>query len=338
MTEQDFPEELELKLKRKQELRYGENPHQKAALYLDDRHTAPSVARAKQLQGKELSYNNLMDADAAFQCVAEFDEPAVVIVKHMNPCGVAVADNAEFAYERALACDPVSAFGGIVALNSALTGKLASKLVDIFLEVVVAPEVEEEALAILAAKPNLRVLVTGSMPDKNGSQVVFRSIAGGLLVSSSDNQVFEGVFGSPTPKLLGVGLPNGVRVATSRVPSAQELSDMLFAFTVCKHVKSNAIVYAKDGATVGIGAGQMSRVYSAKIAALKAREAKLPLQGSVMASDAFFPFPDTVEAAHEAGATAIIQPGGSIKDKDSIDKADEFGMAMVFTGMRHFRH
>jgi phosphoribosylaminoimidazolecarboxamide formyltransferase/IMP cyclohydrolase len=322
MADAEFPEELELRLKRSSLLRYGENPHQKAALYIDERHSAPSIARATMLQGKELSCNNIMDADAAFQCVAEFDEPAVVIVKHMNPCGVAIAENAEFAYEKALACDPVSAFGGIVALNSELTGKLASKLVDIFLEVVVAPSVQEEALAILATKPNLRVLITGSMPDKHQSLVTVRSIAGGMLVSSSDNQVFDG----------------DVRTVTKRAPSAEELADLLFAFTVCKHVKSNAIVYAKGGATVGIGAGQMSRIYSAKIAALKAQEAKLSLKGAVMASDAFFPFPDCVEAAHEVGATAIIQPGGSIKDKDSIDKCDEAGMAMVFTGMRHFRH
>lgn len=318
----DLPEDFELNLRLSQKLRYGENPHQEAALYIDERNTGPSVARAKQLQGKELSYNNLMDADAAFQCVAEFDEPACVIVKHLNPCGAALSENVESAYERALACDPVSAFGGIVALNSKLTASLASRLMEIFLEVVVAPEIEDEALPLLAAKQNLRVLTTGSMPDKTESQITMRSISGGLLVSSSDNQVVDGE----------------VKTVTKRAPSAKELADMLFAFTICKHVKSNAIVYAKDGATVGIGAGQMSRIYSAKIAALKAEEAKLSLEGAVMASDAFFPFPDCVEAAHEAGATAIIQPGGSIKDQDSVDKADEFGMAMVFTGMRHFRH
>jgi len=318
----ELPEDLSIRLQRSEVLRYGENPHQQAALYLDENDMRPSVARARFVQGKELSYNNIQDADAAFECVAEFDEPAAVIVKHMNPCGVAVAESVEEAYVRALACDPVSAFGGIVALNSKLTENLATELVKIFLEVIIAPEVEEEALAILSTKPNVRVLVTGSMPDPMQDRRTLRSIAGGYLVQSADNAVFDGE----------------VTTVTKRAPSATELSDMMFAFTVVKHVKSNAIVYAKDGATVGIGAGQMSRIYSAKIAAMKAEEATLSLKGAVMASDAFFPFPDCVEEATRVGATAIIQPGGSKNDQASIDAADAADIAMVTTGIRHFRH
>jgi len=328
MSDAEFPEELKLSFKRAEVLRYGENPHQKAALYVDGTDTRPSVARARKVQGKDLSYNNLMDADAAFECVAEFDEPAAVIVKHMNPCGVALGESAEDAYRRAFACDPVSAFGGIVAINSHLSPGLASKLAEIFLEVVVAPSADDEALSILAAKPNVRVLLTGTMPERDSGQRVVRSISGGLLVSTSDNKILDG----------------DVKTVTKRAPTAAELSDMAFAFTVVKHVKSNAIVYVKNGATVGIGAGQMSRIYSAKIAALKAAEIEVKpqstsvLKGAVMASDAFMPFPDCVEAAHEAGATAIVQPGGSLKDQGSIDACDKYGMAMVFTGIRHFRH
>ncbi len=327
-SDQDLPEKLELSLERKDTLRYGENPHQSAALYKNslpaqaglgpDR---PGAANARKVQGKELSYNNLLDADAAFECVAEFADPAVVIVKHTNPCGVSVSRTPLEAYKKALACDPVSAFGGIVALNRTLDVATADELVKIFLEVVIAPSSDDAALKILAAKPNVRVLLTGSMPDPKTSSLTFRSIAGGVLVQSRDNTTVA-----------------ETKVVTKRAPSEQEMKDLEFAFTVCKHVKSNAIVYAKDGATVGIGAGQMSRVISAKIAAMKAAEANLSLQGSVMASDAFFPFSDSVEIAHEAGATAIIQPGGSQKDQDSIDAADKHGMAMVFTGVRHFRH
>jgi phosphoribosylaminoimidazolecarboxamide formyltransferase/IMP cyclohydrolase len=322
MADAEFPEELVMRLKRGEILRYGENPHQRAALYLDSSEPRPGAATARKVQGKELSYNNLQDADAAFECVAEFDEPAAVIVKHMNPCGVAVGENVHEAYLRALACDPVSAFGGIVALNSKLTNLLATELVKIFLEVVITPDAEDDALAILSAKPNLRVLLTGVMPDPSAHRAVVRSIAGGALVSAADDNVFDG----------------DVKTVTKRAPSAEELSDLMFAFAVVKHVKSNAIVYAKNGAAVGIGAGQMSRIYSAKIAAMKAAEANLSLAGSVMASDAFFPFPDCVEAAHEAGATAIIQPGGSKNDQASIDAADKAGIAMVFTGIRHFKH
>jgi|SRR3989344_138355 len=318
----ELPEELSMKLERLELLRYGENPHQGAALYRDpsaaDR---PCVAAAKKVQGKELSYNNLLDADAAFECVAEFSEPAAVIVKHTNPCGVSVSRTPAEAYKKALACDPVSAFGGIVAFNRELDATTAKELVKVFLEVIIAPAASDDALKILTAKPNMRVLVTDSMPDVKTSSLTYRSISGGVLVQSRDNTTFA-----------------ELKTVTKRVPTDQELADMKFAFTVCKHVKSNAIVYARGGATVGIGAGQMSRIYSAKIAALKAEEAGLTLQGSVMASDAFFPFPDTVEAAFDAGATAIIQPGGSQKDQESIDAADAAGIAMVFTGIRHFRH
>src|SRR3989338_6022721 len=318
----DFPEELKPDLKRAEVLRYGENPHQGGALYLNVSDKRPGVATARKVQGKELSFNNLQDADAAFECVAEFDEPAAVIVKHMNPCGAALGESVHEAYLRALACDKVSAFGGIVALISKLTAVLATELVQIFLELVIAPDAEDDALRVLSAKPNVRVLLTGAMPDPAQKRMTMRSIAGGVLVQSADSTVFNGE----------------VKTVTKRAPTEKELADMLFAFTVCKHVKSNDIVYAKDGATVGIGAGQMSRVISAKIAAIKAADADISLTGSVMASDAFFPFRDSVDAAHEAGATAVIQPGGSLKDQESIDAANEHGLAMVFTGIRHFRH
>src|SRR3989344_5248143 len=319
----DFPEELKPELKRAEVLRYGENPHQGGALYLDPADVRPGVATARKVQGKELSYNNLQDADTAYECAAEFEEPAAVIVKHMNPCGVAVGESVHEAYLRALACDKVSAFGGIVALNSKLTAVLATELVQIFLEVVIAPDAEEDALAILSAKPNVRILLTGTMPNPAEKRTMARSVAGGFLVQNADNSVFNGE----------------VTTVTKRAPTAEELSDMMFAFTVVKHVKSNAIVYAKNGATVGIGAGQMSRIYSAKIAAMKARDVEiqeasplgLKLKGSVMASDAFFPFPDCVEEAARVGATAIIQPGGSMKDQDSIEAADKADIAMVFT-------
>jgi phosphoribosylaminoimidazolecarboxamide formyltransferase/IMP cyclohydrolase len=318
----ELGDELILKLRRAQTLRYGENPHQSGALYIDENDTRPGVARARQVQGKELSFNNLADADAAFECVAEFDDPAVVIVKHLNPCGAALGESLEEAYGKAFACDPVSAFGGIVAVNSTLNAGIASELVKIFLEVVIAPSADEDALAMLAAKPNVRVLITGGMPDSEEARTTVKSIAGGFLVQSADDKIFDGE----------------LKTVTKRIPTAQEVSDMEFAFIICKHVKSNAIVYAKDGATLGIGAGQMSRIYSAKLAATKAADVKLSLKGSVMASDAFMPFPDCVEEAARAGATAIIQPGGSLKDQDSIDAADKTGIAMVMTGIRHFRH
>ncbi len=320
-----------MKLERIELLRYGENPHQAAALYTNPLEPErPSAARARKVQGKELSYNNLLDADAALECVAEFSEPAAVIVKHTNPCGVSVSRTPRDAYLKALACDPISAFGGIVALNRSLDAATVEELIKIFLEVVIAPSADEAALKILSAKPNVRVLITGSMPDPGEKRLTVRSFAGGVLVQTADNTVFSG---EP-------------RIVSKRPPTEQETADMKFAFTVAKHVKSNAIVYAKDGATVGIGAGQMSRIDSAKLAALKARDIEIQeasplgskLQGAVMASDAFMPFPDCVEAAHAVGATAIIQPGGSQKDQDSIDSVDKFGLAMVFTGVRHFRH
>lgn len=327
----DLPEELQLKLKRLETLRYGENPHQKAALYLSDE-KRPGAATARKVQGKELSYNNLLDADAAFECVAEFSEPAAVIVKHTNPCGVAIFQGDTLrepkvsplnAYRKAFACDPVSAFGGIVAFNRELDAVTSEELIKLFLEVVVAPGCDDAALKVLAKKPNLRILVTGSMPDPKESTLTVRSVAGGVLVQSRDNSVLEG-----EPK-----------VVTKRAPTSQEMADMKFAFAVCKHVKSNAIVYAKDGATVGIGAGQMSRIDSAAIASVKmARSYLATKSGFVMASDAFFPFPDVVEEAAKAGATAIIQPGGSKNDQESIDAADKAGLAMVMTGVRHFRH
>ena len=322
MKDADFPEELSLSLKRSETLRYGENPHQQGALYLNPEDTRAGVARARLVQGKELSYNNLQDADAAFECVAEFQEPAVVIVKHMNPCGAAIAENVHDAYVKALACDPVSAFGGVVALNGTLTAAVATEFVKIFLEVIIAPDAEDEALQILSSKPNVRVLLTGSMPDRKEDGLMIRSIAGGFLVQSRDNKVIDG---KPT-------------VATKREPTSEEYADLKFAFELVKHVKSNAIVYAKSKASVGIGAGQMSRIYSTKIAAMKAEEANLSLKGSVMASDAFFPFPDCVEEAARVGATAIVQPGGSKNDQASIDAADKAGIAMIFTGIRHFRH
>ncbi len=324
MSDTEFPEELNLRFNRADILRYGDNPPPPAALSGEEPDPGPSVARARKVQGKELSYNNLMDADAAFECVAEFDEPAVAIVKHMNPCGVSVSRTPHAAYLKAFACDPVSAFGGIVALNRELDVETANEMTKIFLEVVIAPTASDEALKVFSAKPNVRVLLTGSMPDKRAEGIIVRSVAGGLLVQTRDN--------------INVDAEKKPKAVTKREPTKEEWNDLKFAFEVVKHVKSNAIVYVKDGATVGIGAGQMSRIYSAKIAALKAQEAKLNLEGSVMASDAFMPFPDCVEAAHEAGATAIVQPGGSLKDKDSIDACDKYGMAMVFTGVRHFRH
>lgn len=318
----EFPEELVIRLKRKEVLRYGENPHQGAALYTYEADERIGLSAARQVQGKELSYNNINDADAALECVAEFERPAAVIVKHMNPCGVALGEDICHAYVRAYSCDPLSAFGGIIALNRPLDGETAREIIKIFVEVVIAPGADAEAREGLATKPNVRLLILDEMPLPHARGRVVRSIAGGFLVQGRDERVLDG-----EPKTV-----------SKREPTRAEVNDMTFAFTVAKHVKSNAIVYAKDGATVGIGAGQMSRIYSAKIAAMKAKEAKLSLEGSVMASDAFMPFPDCVEEAIKVGATAIIQPGGSMKDQDSIDAADKAGLAMVFTGIRHFRH
>ena len=324
----EFPHRIAVTGKLRQTLRYGENPHQTAALYVNgDR---PGVATAQQIQGKELSYNNLSDTDAAFECVAEFDAPTIVIVKHANPCGVATAATLAEAWDAALQCDPVSAFGGIVAANRVLDAAAAERITAIFSEVIVAPDADEEARAIFARKKNLRLLLTGRLPDPASPGMQVRSIAGGLLVQTRDTG--------------RVGLSD-LTVATKRAPTEAEYADLLFAFRVCKYVKSNAIVYARAGATVGVGAGQMSRVDSARIATWKgeaaAKQAGLDrrmTEGSVAASDAFFPFADGLEAVISAGATAVIQPGGSIRDTEVIAAADKAGIAMVFTGMRHFRH
>ncbi|MBS7805260.1 bifunctional phosphoribosylaminoimidazolecarboxamide formyltransferase/IMP cyclohydrolase [Rhizobiales bacterium TNE-4] len=313
-------------------MRYGENPHQSAAFY----HTAeirPGVATARQVQGKQLSFNNINDTNAAFECVSEFDPnraAAVVIVKHANPCGVAEGASLREAYEKALRCDPVSTFGGIVALNRKLDAEAAKAIVEIFTEVIIAPDADADAIALVAAKKNLRLLVTGGLADPRASGLDFRTVAGGFLAQSRDNAVVDDMT---------------LKVVTKRAPTEREMADLRFAFRVAKHVKSNAIVYAKDLATVGIGAGQMSRVDSSRIAAWKAAEAAKAAglaeslaKGSVVASDAFFPFADGLLAAADAGATAIIQPGGSMRDDEVIKAADDAGLAMVFTGHRHFRH
>jgi phosphoribosylaminoimidazolecarboxamide formyltransferase/IMP cyclohydrolase len=313
-----------------QPLRYGENPHQSAAFYTDGSRR-PGVATARQWQGKELSYNNINDTDAAFELVAELGHgPACAIIKHANPCGVASAATLTEAYARAYNCDQTSAFGGIVALNQALDAATAEEIVKIFTEVVIAPDATDEAKAIFAAKKNLRLLTTGALPDPRAKGLAFRQVAGGFLVQDRDS---------------GQISPADLKVVTKRAPTEAELHDLRFAWTVAKHVKSNAIIYVKDGATVGVGAGQMSRIDSTRIAARKSQDMaealglSAPLtQGSVVASDAFFPFADGLIAAAEAGATAIIQPGGSMRDDEVIAAADERGLAMIFTGMRHFRH
>jgi len=327
-----FPDSLSIPLVKGSTLRYGENPHQQAALYLPTGPTGRGIAQASQIQGKELSYNNYNDADAALELVAEFRDgpPTVVIVKHANPCGVASADSLIEAYEAAFACDTVSAFGGIIAVNRALDGPTAEAISGIFTEVVCAPDADDAARAVFARKKNLRLLLTGELPDPARAGLAIRTIAGGMLIQTRDNG--------------GIGRDD-LKVVTRRQPTEQELEDCLFAWTVAKHVKSNAIVYAKDGATAGVGAGQMNRLESARIAAWKAKDAAdkagwaTPKTiGSAVASDAFFPFADGLLAAVEAGATAVIQPGGSVKDADVIAAADEAGLAMLFTGMRHFRH
>jgi phosphoribosylaminoimidazolecarboxamide formyltransferase/IMP cyclohydrolase len=323
-----FPERFAIAGTLRQTLRYGENPHQQAAFYATV--PRPGIATARQVQGKELSYNNLNDTDAAYECVAEFEAPAVVIVKHANPCGVAVADDLAAAWDRALACDPTSAFGGIVAVNRTLDEAAAERIGKIFTEVVIAPDATEAAQAVFARKKNLRLLLTGGLPDPGTPGTALKSLAGGLLLQTRD---------------AGRITAAELKVVTRVAPSAAQLADLLFAFRVAKHVKSNAIVYARHGATVGIGAGQMSRVDSCRIAAWKAAEAAKEAGlaapetvGSVVASDAFFPFADGLEAAIAAGATAVIQPGGSMRDAEVVAAADAAGIAMVFTGMRHFRH
>jgi phosphoribosylaminoimidazolecarboxamide formyltransferase / IMP cyclohydrolase len=327
-----FPQTVTIPVRLAQELRYGENPHQKAALYLPAGPAARGVAQAEQVQGKELSYNNYNDADAALELVSEFRDgpPTVVIVKHANPCGVATGETLLDAYRAAFACDTVSAFGGIVACNRPLDEATAEAIAEIFTEVVVAPDADEAARAVFRAKKNLRLLLSGELPDPKRPALLLKSIAGGMLLQSRDG----GAIGA-----------DDLKVVTKRAPTEQERADCLFAWTVAKHVKSNAIVYARDGATAGIGAGQMNRLESARIAAWKARDAaekagwaEPKTIGSAVASDAFFPFADGLLAAVEAGATAVIQPGGSIRDEEVIAAADEAGLAMLFTGMRHFRH
>ncbi|MBW8282935.1 MAG: bifunctional phosphoribosylaminoimidazolecarboxamide formyltransferase/IMP cyclohydrolase [Rhizobium sp.] len=328
----DMPQYRSIGGSLKEAMRYGENPHQSAGFYVtgDQR---PGVATATLLQGKQLSYNNINDTDAAFELVAEFpaeNGPACAIIKHANPCGVATGPSLVEAYRRALACDSTSAFGGIIALNQMLDAATAEEIVKLFTEVIIAPSVSDEARAIIAAKPNLRLLTTGALPDPRARGIVAKTVSGGLLVQSRDNVMVEDL---------------ELKVVTRRAPTPTELEDMKFAFKIAKHVKSNAVIYAKDGQTAGIGAGQMSRVDSARIAALKAEDAAKALglaepltKGSAVASEAFYPFADGLLAAIAAGATAVIQPGGSMRDAEVIAAADEHNVAMVFTGIRHFRH
>ncbi len=320
-----LPEKLTIPAKLKSTLRYGENSHQKAGVYvLDD--TIKSAGNAKILQGKELSYNNILDADSAFELVKEFTEPSVVIIKHNNPCGVASDKDLTTAYNKALGCDPVSAYGGIIAFNRELDGKTAEEIAKIFVEVVIAPSYSKAALDIFATKKNLRVLRTGDYRKSNNDKLTYRSINGGLLVQEFNNIVLD---------------KNNLKIVTKRKPTDKEMEDLIFAFTVCKHTKSNAIIYAKDLATVGIGAGQMSRIDSTRVGAWKAKEVNKNVsdaKGSVVASDAFFPFADGLLACAENGVTAVIQPGGSIRDDEVIKAADDNNIAMIFTGIRHFRH
>jgi phosphoribosylaminoimidazolecarboxamide formyltransferase/IMP cyclohydrolase len=316
-----FPDRLTLQWEKAQPMRYGENPHQAAAFYRDADPVAGSLARYEQIQGKELSYNNIADADAAWECVKTFERPACIIIKHANPCGVAEGDDCLGAYTRAFKTDPTSAFGGIIAFNRPLDGATADAVAKQFVEVVIAPEISAAARAVLAGKANVRVL---AVPIANAVQHYdFKRVGGGLLVQ--------------TPDARNVGAAD-LKVVTRRKPSEQELRDLLFAWRVAKYVKSNAIVFCGDGMTLGVGAGQMSRVDSARIAAIKAQNAGLSLAGSVVASDAFFPFRDGLDVVAEAGAKAVIQPGGSMRDDEVIGAADERGVAMVFTGVRHFRH
>lgn len=318
----DFPRTFNSQYIKTQEMRYGENPHQKAAFYIEANATEGSISSAKQIQGKELSYNNIGDTDAALECVKQFDDaPACVIVKHANPCGVAYGENLLESYDRAYSTDPESAFGGIIAFNQPLDGETARAIVDRqFVEVIIAPAVSDEAVAVVAEKKNVRLLVSGSWAEDQ-TRLDMKRVNGGLLVQDAD--------------LL---LSNEIAIASERQPTEQEMNDLLFSWKVAKYVKSNAIVYGKNNMTIGVGAGQMSRINSARIAGIKAEHAGLEVPGSVMASDAFFPFRDGIDAAHEAGITAVIQPGGSMRDEEVIAAANEHGMAMVFTGMRHFRH
>ena len=320
-----FPENLNLQFKQSQIMRYGENPHQKAAFYCEANPASGTLAAAQQLQGKALSYNNIADADAALECVKSFANlPACVIVKHANPCGVAIAENLLESYNRAYQTDPTSAFGGIIAFNHPLDELTAKTIIERqFVEVIIAPSLDHGARTILQTKPNVRVMETGSWPLKSPPSYDFKRVTNGLLVQDND---------------IGQITAKDVTVVSKRQPTQEELTDMIFAWNVAKFVKSNAIVYAKDQQTIGVGAGQMSRVYSARIAGIKAADENLEVAGSAMASDAFFPFRDGIDSAAEAGITAVIQPGGSIRDEEIITAADEHNMTMVFTAMRHFRH
>ncbi len=319
-----FPRTFNAQFLLAQDMRYGENPHQQAAFYVEAAPNDASVATAIQLQGKELSFNNIADTDAALECVKQFEEPACVIVKHANPCGVALAESPLAAYERAFKTDPTSAFGGIIAFNRPLNAETARAIIERqFVEVIIAPDVSEAAAAIVAEKPNIRLLNCGQWQAERPAALDYKRVNGGLLIQEVDN---------------GMVTLDELKVVTQRAPTEQEMQDLFFAWKVAKFVKSNAIVYTKGQMTIGVGAGQMSRVYSAKIAGIKAADEKLEVKGSVMASDAFFPFRDGIDAAAEAGIRAVIQPGGSMRDQEVIDAANEHGLAMLFTGMRHFRH
>lgn len=324
LDQTSFPSVMTLQYHKKQRMRYGENPHQNAAFYVEISPQKASISSAQQIQGKELSYNNVADTDAALECVKSFEEPACVIVKHANPCGVAIGEDVLTAYERAFKTDPISAFGGIIALNRPLDAQMAQTILERqFVEVIIAPQITEQAKPILASKMNVRVLECGLWDFSEPNDWDFKRVKGGLLIQERD---------------VGKITAADLKVVTKRHPTAQEIDDLLFAWKVVKFVKSNAIVYCKEGRTLGIGAGQMSRVYSAKIAAMKATDEKLNLTGAIMASDAFFPFRDGIDAAAKVGITAVIQPGGSLRDHEVMMAAEEYDMAMVFTGMRHFRH
>ncbi len=320
----EFPRYLTTQFTHRSELRYGENPHQSAAFYIEPNAKPGTVGYARQIQGKALSYNNIADADAALSCVKEFNVPACVIVKHANPCGVAVESNLTLAYLKAFTTDPTSAFGGVLAFNGKVDGKTAETILDKqFAEVIIAPAYDEDALAVFATKKNLRVINCGQWEDQAEPWLMYKRVSGGLLVQDADIDMLD---------------VEHSKIVSKRKPTREELEDMQFAWKVGKWVKSNAIVYAKGGQTIGVGAGQMSRVVSARIASIKADDAGLKVPGSVMASDAFFPFRDGIDAAAQAGISAVIQPGGSIRDEEVIQAADEHNIAMIFTGMRHFNH
>ncbi len=319
-----FPSTFNSQFVKAQDMRYGENPHQQAAFYVEPNAQEASISTGVQLQGKELSFNNIADTDSALECVKQFSQPACVIVKHANPCGVAIGESIPSAYEQAFKTDPTSAFGGIIAFNRELDATTAKAIIERqFVEVIIAPSVSEEAQSIVAEKKNIRLLACGQWGSSTSVSLDYKRVTGGLLIQTRDN---------------GMVSDDDIKVVTKKAPTAKELEDLKFCWQVAKFVKSNAIVYAKNGMTVGVGAGQMSRVYSAKIAGIKAADENLEVKGCVMASDAFFPFRDGIDAAAEAGVSAVIQPGGSMRDQEVIDAADEHGLAMVFTGMRHFRH